>query len=123
MTTENRKIQNFTDLNVWKDAHALALRVYISTRQFPKEELYGLTSQIRRAAISVPSNIAEGFGRRSQHEKRNFYNIAAGSLTEVQSQLLLARDLQMLSGNEFEELFLKSVSIHKMLNALLSYFS
>jgi four helix bundle protein len=87
-------IQNFTDLRVWQAAHQLALSIYkLTDRYFPKSELYGLTSQIRRAAVSVPANIAEGFKKRGKPDKARFYNIAQGSLAEVEYYLLLAKDL------------------------------
>jgi four helix bundle protein len=86
--------KKFEDLIVWQKAHGLVLGVYRLTAKFPSNELYGLTSQMRRAAVSIPANIAEGFGRRSDVEKARFYNIAHGSLEEVRCYLLLARDLK-----------------------------
>src|SRR3989344_5276169 len=85
------KIQSFTDLEAWKRGHALTLEIYKITKTFPKEELFGLTSQIRRSALSITSNIAEGFSRKSSKEKIQFYFIALGSTTELQNQLLLSR--------------------------------
>lgn len=116
----DRKVQHFTDLDVWKEAHALALLLYEETKDFPKEELFGLTSQMRRAVVSVPSNIAEGFARQSIKEKVQFYSIACGSLNEIQSQILIAKDLHFLSRESGENLFEKSVKVHKILNGLLS---
>ncbi len=87
------KIRDFTDLSVWQSAHQLAMQIYKLTARFPKEEQYGLTSQMRRAAVSVPANIAEGFARVGKNEKLNFYNIAQGSLAELRYFLILARDL------------------------------
>jgi four helix bundle protein len=83
----------FHDLHVWQKSHALVLHVYEATAGFPKQELFGLTQQMRRAGVSVPSNIAEGFRRRSRWEKARFLNVAAASLDEMQYQLLLAHDL------------------------------
>ncbi len=87
------KSKRYTDLLVWQKAHSLVLEVYIITKQFPKEEIFGLTSQLRRAVISIPANIAEGFGRKGIKDKLRFYNITAGSLNEVSYYLLLSKDL------------------------------
>jgi four helix bundle protein len=86
-------IRNFEDLKVWQEAHQLTLDVYKATEAHPQREQYGLASQMRRAAVSVPANIAEGFGRKSEKEKVNFYNIAQGSLSELKYYFILARDL------------------------------
>ncbi len=85
--------KEFTDLVVWRKAHGLVLSLYQLTRSFPKEEVYGLTSQLRRAAVSVAANIAEGFKRKGKHEKLRYLNIAQGSLEECRYYLVLARDL------------------------------
>lgn len=113
------KIQFFTDLNAWKEAHKLVLMIYKITRQFPKEELFGLTNQIRRAAVSITSNIAEGFSRQSYKDKVYFYSIAQGSLTELQNQLFLARDIEYISKEIFNNCFEQSVVAHKLLNGLI----
>ena len=84
---------NFRELKVWQKAHALVLEIYKLTKTFPKEELYGLTSQLRRSGFSVPANIAEGFKKRGQKDKARFYNIAQGSLEETRYYLILAEDL------------------------------
>ena len=86
--------RGFKDLDLWQKSHALVLMVYQSTRRLPKEELFGLTSQMRRAAVSVPANIAEGFRRRGKPEKARFLNIAEASLDEVRYFLILAQDLK-----------------------------
>jgi len=86
--------KKFTDLTVWKKAHSFVLSVYRLTTAFPKSEIYGLTSQIRRAAISIPANIAEGFKKRSNADKVRFMNIAQGSLEECRYYLILAKDLE-----------------------------
>jgi four helix bundle protein len=112
-------IQNFVDLNAWKEAHALVLMVYKATRLFPKEELFALTSQIRRAVVSITSNIAEGFSRQSYKEKVQFYSIAQGSLTEVQSQLLIARDIQYLKEEDYSMLAAQAIKVHKILSGLI----
>lgn len=101
---ENKKIQSFTDLEVWRKAHKLVLLIYRITKKFPKEELFSLTNQMRRAAISITSNIAEGFARQSFKEKLQFYYIALGSLTELQNQLLVAKDLKYLNQAEFDKI-------------------
>jgi four helix bundle protein len=90
------KLRNFWDLVVWKKSHQLVLDVYKITREFPSDEKFGLTSQLRRAAISVSANIAEGFRKRTRKDKPNYYNIAHGSLEEVKYYLILAKDLRYL---------------------------
>ena len=85
--------KSYRDLRVWQSAHAFVMEVYACTRSFPKEELFGLTSQLRRAAVSVPSNIVEGFSRWSDKDKVKFYNIAEASLCEAEYQLFLAQEL------------------------------
>src|SRR3989338_7285206 len=98
------KIKSFTDLNAWREAHKLALMVYKATKDFPKEEIFGLVNQTRRAAVSINSNIAEGFSRQSYSEKIQFYSITQGSNTELQNQLLIAKDVGYLSQASFNEL-------------------
>lgn len=112
-------MKSFTDLRAWQEAHRLALAIYMLTDEFPKSELFGLTSQLRRAAVSVSSNLAEGFGRDSQKDKEHFYVMASGSLYEVKSQLLLARDLGYIAKPAFIEISGKANLAHKTLNALL----
>ena len=87
------KSRTFEDVQVWQKAHALVLAVYRFTERFPRHELFGLVSQLRRAAVSVPANIAEGFKKRGRSDKARFYNIAQGSLEECRYYLILARDL------------------------------
>ena len=89
----NTPARSFKELIVWQKAHQFVLEIYRFTRGFPSEEKFGLTSQIRRAAVSVPANIAEGFPKRSSSDKTRFFNIAQGSLEEVHYYLILARDL------------------------------
>ena len=115
-----QKIQSFTDLRVWREAHKLVLMVYKETRNFPKEEIYGLTSQLRRSAVSVTSNIVEGFSRESYKDKLRFYYIARGSLIELQNQLLVARDIVCLNKKKFNQISVQSISVHKLLNAFIS---
>jgi four helix bundle protein len=111
-------VEDFKNLKVWKKAHELTLVLYQSTRTFPKDEIYGLTSQIRRAAASIGANIAEGCGRRSDPEMKRFVQIARGSANEVEYHLLLARDLQFLTPGEFRCLEAKILEIQRMLAAL-----
>lgn len=112
-------IKSFTDLNAWKYAHTLVLEVYCITKDFPKEEVFGLTNQMRRCVVSVSSNIAEGFSRQSLKDKTQFYCISQGSLTELQSQLLIAKDVNYLSNDKFHELADKTVVVHKLLTGLI----
>jgi len=111
--------KRFTDLRVWQESHSLSLEVYKATRGFPRDELYALNAQLRRAAISVTSNIAEGFNRYSSKEKVQFYSISLGSVSEVHSQLMLAKDLGYISEGEFNSLEAKIEAIHKGLAALI----
>jgi four helix bundle protein len=96
-----QKARSFKDLEVWKKAHELALVSYKITHKFPKEEVFGLTNQIRRAAVSVASNIAEGFCRKTTKDKLQFYSIAQGSLSELESQFLIAKDVGYLTSEDF----------------------
>lgn len=98
------KSKRFTELIVWQKAHKLVLEIYKTTKQFPKEETYGLTSQIRRAAISIPANIVEGYRRRGKLDKSKFFNVSQGSLEEVKYFLLLAKDLNYINENNLESL-------------------
>jgi four helix bundle protein len=115
----NKKVQNFTDLLVWQKAHKLTISTYKITESFPKSEIYALTNQMRRAGISIGSNIAEGFGRRNPKEKIHFYNIAQGSLTELKNQLLISKDIYFLSKKDFLENMNKADEVHKLLNSLI----
>jgi four helix bundle protein len=119
MNTNKNKIKSFTDLNAWKEGHRLAIMVYQKTKVFPKEELYSLTDQVRRSVISITSNIAEGFSRQTQREKKQFYYTALGSVTELQNQLLLARDIGYLSKEDFVSLAGQSVKVSKLINGLI----
>lgn len=114
-------VKSFEDLAVWKNARTFTNKIYILTKRFPNEELYCLTSQIRRAAISIMSNIAEGFDRRSDKELTNFLSIARASSSEVQNDLYIALDLKYIEQNEFDEFYLESKKIAKQINALMKY--
>lgn len=119
MNQESRKIKSFTDLSAWEKGHELVLMIYEITKQFPKEEIFGLTAQIRRAAISFTSNIAEGFSRNSYKEKLQFYSMALGSLTEIQNQLLIARDIKYLTNDQFGKITEQTVTVNKITNGLI----
>lgn len=119
MDTIVRKIQYFTDLHVWQQGHILVLEIYRITKDFPKEEQFGLTNQLRRAVVSITSNIAEGFSRNSYKEKLQFYTMALGSLTEVQNQLLIGKDLKYIKEDEFIKLTEQTITVHKILNGLI----
>lgn len=109
-------IKSFEDLPVWKDARKFTNKIYNLTNKFPKEELYGLTSQIRRATVSIMSNIAEGFDRRSDKELTNFLSIARASSSEVQNDLYIALDLNYISQVEFNQLYQEAKKIAKQTN-------
>ena len=111
-------MKDFKDLKVWVKAHEATLAIYQSTRGFPREEIYGLTSQMRRAAVSVAANIAEGCGRRSDAELHRFLQIARGSASELEYHLLLARDLQFVTDIEFKRLEARVVEVQRMLTSL-----
>lgn len=99
-----KKIQKFTDLITWKEGHKLVLMVYKETKRFPVEEKYALIGQMRRAVVSFTSNIAEGFSKKSSKEKYQFYNTAKASMTELQNQLLIAKDVGYLSEESFKQI-------------------
>jgi four helix bundle protein len=111
-------VQDFRKLEVWKKSHILTLEVYKLTRGFPKDELYGLVSQMRRSASSVPTNIAEGCGRESSTELARFLTIASGSASELEYQFLLARDLEYISEIDYKNLDNQVNHIRRMLNSL-----
>ena len=111
-------MEDFKHLKVWTKAHELTLAIYQRTRTFPREEVYGLTSQIRRASASIGANLAEGCGRRSDPEMKRFVQIARGSANELEYHLLLARDLGFLAVDEFNELEAKTLEIQRMLASL-----
>lgn len=115
---EKVKIKSFTDLNAWKEAHVLVLQIYKITKRFPKEEVYVLVSQMRRCVVSVSSNIAEGFSRRSRKEKIQFYHTSLGSITELQNQLLISRDLGYIGKEEFMQVAKQTVTVNKLVNGL-----
>ncbi|MFH1769736.1 MAG: four helix bundle protein [Parcubacteria group bacterium] len=111
-------MKTFKDLIVWQKAHELVLKVYKETKNFPAAEKYGLVSQLRRSAASVPTNIVEGYKRRSDKDYARFINIAEGSLEETKYHLLLARDLDYLQNDQYNELINICEEIGKMLFGL-----
>jgi four helix bundle protein len=112
--------QNFRDLIAWQKAMRLAKSVYVHCESLPKHQLFGLTQQLQRAAVSVPSNIAEGHARHSSKDFLRFLSIARGSLAEVQTQLMLAFDLGYLSKQSLDLLLEDSTEVHKLVNGLYS---
>ncbi|KKQ37323.1 MAG: Ribosomal protein S23 [Candidatus Woesebacteria bacterium GW2011_GWA1_37_7] len=113
------KIKNFTDLNAWKEAHKLVLNIYRLVEKFPKKEQFILNSQIIRAVISITSNLAEGFGRRGIKEKIQFYYLAQSSLTEVQNQLIIAKDVYYINNIEFNKVWDQTIIVHKLISGLI----
>jgi four helix bundle protein len=112
-------VQDFRRLEVWNKAHRLTLDIYQATRAFPKEETYGLTSQLKRAATSIPTNLAEGCGRSGDAELKRFADIAMGSASEVEYLLLLAVDLEILSRSVYLELNEHVIEVKRMLAAFI----
>lgn len=108
-------MSNFKKLLIWQKSMSLITKIYISTNNFPKEEAFGLTSQIRRSSISIPSNIAEGFGRESNRDFLRFLNISIGSLFEMQTQLEIAKNISYLNEDEFNNLYEDSREVERML--------
>ena len=108
------KIKNFQDLRIWQEAIEVVKDVYILTKKFPKEELYGLTSQMRRSAVSIPSNIAEGFRRYHNKEYKQFLYIALGSCAELETQIIIANELDYTKDNSKTEVIEKIKYICRM---------
>jgi len=112
-------MQDFRKLNVWAKAHRLTLDIYKATKSFPRQEMYGLPSQMRRAAVSIGCNIAEGSCRKGDADFGRFLQMAAGSASEVQYQLLLARDLELLKNADYASLSDETIEVKRMLALLL----
>ena len=108
-------MSDFRKLLIWQKSMALITKIYFSTNKFPKEEVFGLTSQIRRSSISIPSNIAEGSGRESDKDFLRFLNISIGSLFEMQTQLEIAKNITYLKEEEFNNLYEDSREVERML--------
>lgn len=113
------KINSFTDLIAWQEAHKLVLSVYGLTKEFPVREAFSLVDQMRRCSVSITSNIAEGFSRKGQKEKRQFYYTSLGSITELQNQLILSRDLGYLNLKSYMEIEGQTIKVHKLINGLI----
>jgi four helix bundle protein len=113
-------VRNYRDLQVWAKAHSLTLDVYRFSRAFPREELYGLVAQIRRAASSIGANLAEGCGRRTQPELARFTRVAMGSASELDYHLLLSRDLGLLKDDDYQRASKDLIEVRKMLTSLLN---
>jgi len=112
-------MKDFKKLKVWQKAHRLTLDVYKASTTFPREELYGVTSQIRRSCLSIPSNIAEGCGRGSDTDFARFLQISMGSSSEVEYLLILSRDLQILTSDYYETLSDDVIQVKRMLTSLI----
>ncbi|PAU95251.1 diversity-generating retroelement protein bAvd family protein [Aliifodinibius salipaludis] len=112
-------MKNFRNLKIWEKSHSLTLDIYKFTSSYPKEELYGLISQMRRSSASIPSNIAEGCGRNTQPQLARFLNIAFGSASELEYQLILSKDLEFIDKKTFKILLKKVTEIKRMLASLL----
>lgn len=112
-------VSSYRDLLVWQQAIELATEIYKSTRAWPKHELYGLTQQVRRAAVSVPANIAEGYGREVRGSYVQFLRVAQGSLKEVETHLIIASKVDIADGDQIAELLTKCESVGKLLRLLI----
>lgn len=113
---------DFTELEVWKESRKLANDTYTTTRNFPREEIYGLTSQLRRCAVSVVSNIAEGCGRRTNNDTIHFLHIARGSLYELETQVYISLDQNFIQKEDFDSLISQILSCKKLINGFIKYF-
>ena len=116
------EINSYRDLDVWKQSRQLVKSVYQLSRYFPKEEQFGLTNQLRRAAISVPSNIAEGSGRNHSKDSIQFFFIARGSLYEIETQLIISFDLEYISDSHLKEVLEQVTRCKKLINGFINYF-
>ena len=116
----NCAVKSFTSLHAWRKAHELSLWIYRATQTYPRYEQYGLADQLRRASVSITSNIAEGFGRRSPADKAYRYGLALGSLYEVQNQLLISRDVGFLDRTTFLEIASLTKDVSRLINRLIS---
>lgn len=115
---DRRVVRTFRDLRVWQSAYDVSIMIYKMTATFPKHEQFGLSSQMQRSAVSVCSNIAEGFGRKGSKEKDQFYSMANGSLTELENQLLIAQGVGYIDKSELSDVYDTCEITHKMLVAL-----
>lgn len=108
-------MQTYKELQVWQRSMELAKNIYETTSAFPKQEIYGIVSQMRRAAVSIPSNLAEGYARRGKKENAQFVNIAYGSALELETQLLLSKDLEFIQNSQYDTLSELLISVQKLL--------
>ncbi|OYU82057.1 MAG: four helix bundle protein [Flavobacterium sp. BFFFF1] len=108
-------MKNFKELQIWQKAMILVTKTYVTTKSFPKEEIFGLTSQLRRCSVSIPSNIAEGSARASNKEFSRFISIAAGSLSEFQTQIEIAKNINYINETEFKNLYEDSRELEAMI--------
>jgi four helix bundle protein len=113
------KIRTFKDLKAWQEGHKLVLDIYVCTRDFPKNEMFALTSQMRRSAVSITSNIAEGFSRDSYADKAHFYVMAHGSLTELENQIIIAKDVGYIKIGDFESLIIQAALVYRIIAGLI----
>jgi four helix bundle protein len=113
-------IKSYKELIVWQKSMELVKEVYKLTKRFPSSELYGITSQIRRCAVSIPSNIAEGYGRKSTKSYAQFYSIAYGSALELETQLIISKELRLAPVEKFKEVDGLLTEVSKMLNSMIS---
>ncbi len=118
-TNNENKITEFTDLTAWKEAHKLVLVIYKVTKNFPEDEKFGLTNQLRRAAVSITSCIAEGFSRNSSKEKCQFYKMSLGSLMEIQNQIIIARDIDYIAEPKFKAVYNQTIVVRRLLYGLI----
>lgn len=116
---EQRKLETFQDLDAWQAARALYVLVFSITQSFPREEVFSSVSQMRRAALSVSSNIAEGFGRSTAADKLHFYIMSRGSLTELQNQIILLADVKLIPGADNASLLSQAQITHKLIVGLI----
>lgn len=112
-------MRNFRELAIWVRSHSFALKIYSLTRRFPREEIFGLISQMRRSASSIPTNIAEGSGRNSNPDFKRFLGMASGSSSELEYQLILSKDLKYFTEEVFKELEKELITIRKMIHAFI----
>ncbi len=116
---EIRKIKDFKDLYAWQEAHTLVLLIYKETKSFPLDERFALTDQLRRAATSIGSNIAEGFCRKTSPDKIRFYSMSLGSNAEIQNQITIAKDLNYINDNDYRVLYEQSITVGKLCHGLI----
>ena len=115
-------MKSYRELDVWKESRKLVSKVYLVTKNYPKEEVYGIINQLRRCSVSIPSNIAEGCGRRTSKETIHFLYISRGSLYELETQLFLSKDLNFISEDELNNLLIQIETCMKLLSGFINYY-